>query len=40
VRPLVLPEDGKPRVDFLTRLRRDARLFALPLPPGRLRHSG
>ena len=33
VRPLVLPEDGKPRIDFLTRLRRDARLFALPLPP-------
>ncbi len=33
VRPLVLPEDGAPRVDFLTRLRCDARLFALPLPP-------
>jgi hypothetical protein len=33
VRPLVLPEGGTPRVDFLTRLRRDARLFALPLPP-------
>jgi hypothetical protein len=32
VRPLVLPEGGAPRVDFLTRLRRDARLFALPLP--------
>src|SRR5208283_282621 len=32
VRPLALPEDGKPRVDFLTRLRHDARLFALPLP--------
>jgi len=30
VRPLVLPEDGSPRFDFLTRLRRDARLFALP----------
>jgi hypothetical protein len=30
VRPLVLPEDGSPRVEFLTRLRRDARLFALP----------
>jgi DDE superfamily endonuclease len=30
VRPLVLPEDGSPRIDFLTRLRRDARLFALP----------
>src|SRR5271166_5310225 len=33
VRPLVLPEGGTPRVDFLTRLRRDARLYALPLPP-------
>jgi len=33
VRTLVLPEDGSPRVDFLTRLRCDARLFALPLPP-------
>ena len=33
VRPLVLPEDGAPRIDFLTRLRRDARLYALPLPP-------
>ena len=33
VRPLVLPEGGAPRVDFLTRLRCDARLFALPLPP-------
>ena len=30
VRPMVLPEDGSPRVEFLTRLRRDARLFALP----------
>ncbi len=30
VRPLVLPEDGSPRIDFLTRLRHDARLFALP----------
>ena len=33
VRPLVLPAGGAPRVDFLTRLRRDARLFALPPPP-------
>ncbi len=33
VRPLVLPEDGATRVDFLTPLRCDARLFALPLPP-------
>jgi hypothetical protein len=30
VRPLVLPEGGAPRVDVLTRLRRDARLDALP----------
>jgi len=33
VRPLVLPEYGAPRIDFLTRLRRDARLFELPLSP-------
>lgn len=36
--PLVRPEDGSPRVDFLTRLRHDARLFELPpkeLPAGR-----
>ena len=30
VRPLVLPEDGFPRIEFLTRVRHDARLFALP----------
>jgi hypothetical protein len=30
VRPLVLPGDGSPRVEFLTRLRHDARLYALP----------
>jgi hypothetical protein len=30
VRPMVLPQGGAPRVDFLTRLRRDAQLFALP----------
>jgi Transposase DDE domain len=30
VRPLVLPEDGGRRIDFLTRLRHDARLHALP----------
>jgi hypothetical protein len=34
VRPLVAPEDGSPRVEFLTRLRHDARLHALP-PEGR-----
>jgi hypothetical protein len=31
IRPLVLPEDGSPRIEFLTRLRHDARLYA-PLP--------
>jgi hypothetical protein len=30
VRPLVLPAAGEPRIDFLTRLRRDARLCELP----------
>jgi hypothetical protein len=38
VRPLVLPEDGSPRIEFLTRLRHDARLCALPpkeQPPGK-----
>ena len=30
VRPLIAPEDDSPRVEFLTRLRHDARLFALP----------
>jgi len=31
VRPLVQPEEpGQPRIDFLTRLRHDARLHALP----------
>jgi hypothetical protein len=30
VRPLVLPEGGGRRIDVLTRLRHDARLFALP----------
>ena len=27
------PQDGAPRIEFLTRLRHDARLYALPLPP-------
>jgi hypothetical protein len=31
VRPLVVPEEGSPRIEFLTRLRHDARLYA-PLP--------
>ncbi len=30
VRPLVWPAPGEPRIDFLTRLRGDARLHALP----------
>jgi hypothetical protein len=30
VRPLVLPQDGSPRLEFLTRLRHDARLYTLP----------
>jgi hypothetical protein len=30
VRPLLMPEEGSPRIDFLTRLRHDARLHALP----------
>jgi hypothetical protein len=30
VRPLVVPEEGFPRIEFLTRLRHDARLYALP----------
>jgi hypothetical protein len=34
VRPLVVPEAVQPRVEFLTRLRHDARLHALP-PMGR-----
>ena len=33
VRPLVQPPMGKPRIDFLTRLRIDARLHALPVKP-------
>jgi hypothetical protein len=37
VRPLVLPEGGAPRVDILTRLRRDARLYA---PPPERRPAG
>src|SRR5512143_116560 len=34
IRPLVAPEEGYPRIEFLTRLRHDARLHALP-PQGR-----
>src|SRR5206468_2921025 len=32
VRPLVAPPPGQPRLDFLTRLRHDARLHRLPEP--------
>ena len=30
VRPLVDPDDGSPRIHFITRLRHDARLFRIP----------
>lgn len=32
VQPLTHPETGRPRIDFITRLRSDARLYALPMP--------
>jgi hypothetical protein len=32
VRPLVMPEEGQPRIDFVTRLRRDACLYELVDP--------
>ncbi len=34
VRSKVLPEDGTPHINFLTRMRCNARLFALLLSPG------
>jgi hypothetical protein len=37
VRPLVVPEDGSRRIEFLTRLRHDARLYA---PPPKERPAG
>ena len=37
VRPLVVPDEGQPRIDFLTRLRHDARLYGRP--PAQ-RHKG
>ncbi len=37
VRPLLAPEEGQPRVEFLTRLRHDARLHA---PPPKDRRPG
>ncbi len=33
VRPLVLPTDGRPRIEFLTRLRCNSQLYDLPEPP-------
>lgn len=39
VRPLTHPEAGRPRIDFVTRLRGDARLCAVP-PPRRPRRRG
>jgi DDE superfamily endonuclease len=38
IRPLVVPDDGSPRIEFLTRLRHDARLHA-PLPEGHRRNQ-
>ena len=40
IRPLASPEDGSPRIDFLTRLRHDARLHALPLKQRRKGRRG
>jgi hypothetical protein len=40
VRPLVRPDDGSPRVDVLTRLRQDARLYTLPPTARRPRQRG
>jgi len=37
VRPLLRPPSGEPRIDILTRLRQDARVYRLP--PGRRRHG-
>lgn len=40
VRPLVRPSDPKQRIEFITRLRRDARLFRLPPTERRLGQRG
>jgi hypothetical protein len=40
VRPLVCPESGQPRIEFVTRLRRDARLFRLPSAQRRAHQRG
>ena len=39
VRPLVLPEEAAPRIEFLTRLRCNARLYALPPSPEQRPHG-
>ena len=39
VRPLVLPEEAVPRIEFLTRLRCNARLYALPPSPEQRPHG-
>jgi hypothetical protein len=40
VRPLAIPEPGQPRIDFLTRLRHDARLCRLPPAEGSTKRRG
>lgn len=40
VRPLTHPEAGRPRIDFITRLRSDARLCALPATQRRPHQRG
>jgi hypothetical protein len=40
VQPLVLPPEGEVRIDFLTRLRRDARLHELPPAAGSSKRRG
>src|SRR4051812_5189722 len=40
IRPLVEPEGASPRIEFLTRLRHDARLYALPPTVRRLGQRG
>jgi hypothetical protein len=40
VRPLLHPEPGERRIDFLTRLRQDARVYRLPSPQRRPHQHG
>ena len=40
VRPLVRPEAGQPRIEFVSRLRRNARLFEWPSPQRRKHQRG